>query len=405
MYWRSALKQKKVWREFFPAFIIVVNSLTWWALTYAIFSNAINNLSVSSAETLTLFGVHYIGVASFAILGSKFFPYARKIFLSLWIVTGIIISTLLVTIPNNSISANLIISFFFGVSVGAGLPSSLACFADATIVENRGFFGGVTYFFVGFVTILFVVFMLLASNILVVLMITIWRMIGLILFLFTFKDKKAEYVQNVPTYVHVLGKRELALYLVPWIMFCLVNWIEAPLLENLFGELHSLIGFIEVAIAGLFAFVGGIIADFSGRKRVIIIGFVILGLEYAVLSLFSGMLVSWYIYTAFDGVAWGMFASVFFMSLWGDLAGDYVKEKYYVAGGLPYLLASFLSILVKPYVEIIPLSMAFSLASFFLFLAVIPLMYAPETLPEKKIRERELRQYIEKAKKIREKYT
>jgi hypothetical protein len=32
-------------------------------------------------------------------------------------------------------------------------------------------------------------------------------------------------------------------------------------------------------------------------------------------------------------------------------------------------------------------------------------MYAPETLPEKKLRERELRGYIEKAKKIREKFT
>jgi len=46
----------------------------------------------------------------------------------------------------------------------------------------------------------------------------------------------------------------------------------------------------------------------------------------------------------------------------------------------------------------------FSFAAFFLFLAVIPLMYAPETLPEKLIRQKELRRYVEKAKKIREKY-
>jgi len=31
-------------------------------------------------------------------------------------------------------------------------------------------------------------------------------------------------------------------------------------------------------------------------------------------------------------------------------------------------------------------------------------MFAPETLPEKKIRERELKKYIEKAKKVKEKY-
>jgi F0F1-type ATP synthase membrane subunit b/b' len=51
-----------------------------------------------------------------------------------------------------------------------------------------------------------------------------------------------------------------------------------------------------------------------------------------------------------------------------------------------------------------PLSTAFSLASFFLFLAVVPLMYAPETLSEKKIRDKELRDYLEKAKKTKEKY-
>jgi hypothetical protein len=59
---------------------------------------------------------------------------------------------------------------------------------------------------------------------------------------------------------------------------------------------------------------------------------------------------------------------------------------------------------MAPYAEVIPLSTAFSLASFFLFLAVVPLMYAPETLPEKTLRERELKSYIEKAKKIKEKY-
>lgn len=405
MYWRSVLKQRNVWREFFPALFIVVNSLTWWALTYVIFSNAIDNLSISSAETLTLFGAHYLGVASSVVLGSRFFPSARKIFLSFWILTGTIMSILLVTIPNNYTSVNLLISFFFGVSVGAGLPSSLACFADATMVENRGFLGGITYCFVGLITMLLVAITLLVGNLIVVLMVyAIWRMTGLILFLFTFKDKKVEHVQNVPSYVHILRKRELVMYLGPWIMFCLTNWVETPLLENLFGELHSLIGFIEVAIAGLFALVGGITADFLGRKRVIIIGFVILGIEYAVLSFFSEMSVSWYVYTVLDGIAWGMFASVFFMTLWGDLAGDYVKEKYYAVGGLPYLLASFLSILVKPHVETIPLGTAFSLTSFFLFLAVIPLMYAPETLPEKKIREREVKQYIEKAKRIKEKY-
>jgi hypothetical protein len=99
-----------------------------------------------------------------------------------------------------------------------------------------------------------------------------------------------------------------------------------------------------------------------------------------------------------------MFASVFFMTLWGDLSETGQKEKYYVLGGLPYLLSSFLIVIVKPFVTEIETATAFSLASFFLFLAVLPLLYAPETLPEKRIKERELRNYVEKAKKTKEKY-
>jgi hypothetical protein len=59
---------------------------------------------------------------------------------------------------------------------------------------------------------------------------------------------------------------------------------------------------------------------------------------------------------------------------------------------------------VKPFLGKIETSTAFSIASFFLFIAVLPLIYAPETLPEKKIKERELRDYVEKAKKTKDKY-
>ncbi|HUK85621.1 MAG TPA: hypothetical protein VLU95_07150, partial [Candidatus Acidoferrum sp.] len=41
--------------------------------------------------------------------------------------------------------------------------------------------------------------------------------------------------------------------------------------------------------------------------------------------------------------------------------------------------------------------LAFSFASFFLFIAVIPLMVAPETLPEKVMKDQDLMSYAEKA--------
>jgi hypothetical protein len=43
-------------------------------------------------------------------------------------------------------------------------------------------------------------------------------------------------------------------------------------------------------------------------------------------------------------------------------------------------------------------------AAFFLFIAVFPLLYASETLPEKKIELRRLRSFAEEAQKARDKY-
>ncbi len=398
-------KSKIIWKEFLPAFIIVFNSLTWYTLTWAMFNSSINNLYVSVAETLVLFAVHFAGVASSAILGSIICPREREISFLLWMLAGAVMSALLTTVASNSTSINILISLFLGISIGVGLPSCLAYFADVTFVENRGIHGGITWSAVGFGILLLALLINTLNSVLAFLALAIWRGLGLITFFFSTKSKgKIQQTLNPSAYSSILRRKDMILYLIPWIMFCLVNFIEAPLLENLFGDFYIFVGFVEFALTGFFALIGGILADIVGRKRVIIAGFVMLGIEYAVLSLLPEFPISWYIYTILDGITWGMFASVFFMTLWGDLAGDYEKEKYYLVGGLPYILAGFLSILVKPYVEIIPLSMAFSLASFFLFLAVIPLMYAPETLPEKKIRERELRQYIEKAKKIREKH-
>jgi len=70
------------------------------------------------------------------------------------------------------------------------------------------------------------------------------------------------------------------------------------------------------------------------------------------------------------------------------------------------VISGFLRVTLGPFIaEVVPSYAILSFAAFFLFLAIFPLMYAPETLPENVFRERKLRGYIEKAKRIREKFT
>jgi len=128
-----------------------------------------------------------------------------------------------------------------------------------------------------------------------------------------------------------------------------------------------------------------------------------LGIGYALLGLFPTFILSWYLYVIVDGVAWGIFSLMFYLVIWTELAGNRTKEKYYLIGLVPFLIASYIQILFTPYAEHIEISAAFSLASFFLFIAVLPLLYAPETLPEKKMELKRLRKYVEAAKKTKEK--
>jgi MFS family permease len=225
---------------------------------------------------------------------------------------------------------------------------------------------------------------------------TIWRLFGGIGFLVLNRKHKKLGARKSPSYLELIRKREILLYLFPWMMFSIINFAEVPLLEKVFSD-FVFVQIVEYAIAGIVAVIGGVIADIAGRKRVVIAGFVMLGIEYAVMSVFFESPAILYLFLALDGATWGLLFSVFFMAIWGDLGENHEKEKYYALGGLPFLLTGFLSILIKLYASATSPTIAFSFASFFLFMAVIPLMYAPETLPEKAMKDRELKSYAEKA--------
>ena len=389
-------------KQLAPAVILVVNSMIWLAIT----NTVLTNLKLPPSETLLLNGLYYAGIALSAFIGAMFFPRQKENRLLLWMMFGVLTTISVTTFQSNQIGVNAFLSLFLGMSIGMGLPSSLAYFADTTAVENRGTYGGLIWLPVGFGVLTFAFAWYSLGVFWTLSILAIWRASGGALF---FGLSRLRGKQNLEakksSYGTILHRKDLMLYLIPWIMFSLVNFSEYPILGKVLPvDFQLMAGSIEFAISGVSAVIGGVLSDLFGRKRIVITGFVILGIEYAILSLFSGAQASWYVYTFCDGTAWGLFASVFFMTIWGDLAETAQKEKYYVIGGLPYLLAGFMAVVVQQFATDIQAVTAFSLESFFLFVAVLPLMYAPETLPEKKIKDRELRDYLEKAKRTKDKY-
>jgi MFS family permease len=397
-------------KDFLAVLIVVVSAFSWYFPLYVFFQNTLERSQVEFSILLTTLSIHYIGAIGSAFAGTALIKEfsSRSTFLCLWMIIGVVSSAMLIMLDTSNIAYLLLVSFILGVSLGLGFPSCLAYFGDYTFEENRGRLGGITFFASGLGMLLIGLLVSMFTFAIGVLIFTFWRGLGLILFLLVRPKQEVRQNMEEVSYKSVLTDRSLALYLVPWTMFCLINFLEIPMLRGganiLFGEnLTFLFPIAEFGIGGVVALIGGAFADSIGRKRVVIFGFMVLGIAYAVLGLFSNVNLSWYLLIVLDGIAWGIFSLIFYMVVWADLARARIKEKYYLIGVLPFLISTYMQIPFTPYAELIPISVAFSLASFFLFLAVLPLLYAPETLSEKEIEKKRLKNYLENAKKIKEK--
>jgi MFS family permease len=400
------LSDKIFQKEVAPVFLLLLNTFVWYLLTFSTLSYIITQNSFEN-QSLFLFAAYFLGIAAAAIAGSMFPHRLRSKLLNKWIFLGAFATLCLVLVSPSTLLVNLLIISFLGISIGLGLPSCLSYFAKKTKIEKRGLIAGAIWSTLGVMVLVLGLLISVLGTLEVIMLLVIWRLIGGFSFVFlTRKEIKFE-PQKSPGYFSLIRKREVLLFLLPWIIFNVINFTEGPMLKTFFGaSQYNLIEISEFVFIGIFAFIGGLLADMGGRKRVIIAGFVMLGIEYATLSVFSGLpnpIMLSYVFMAIDGITWGLFFSVFFTVVWGDLGENYEKEKFYALGGIPLLLTNFLSVLVAPYTKSIPLGTAFTVASFFLFVAVIPLMYAPETLPEKALKDRDLKSYIEKAKKVAQK--
>jgi len=106
-----------------------------------------------------------------------------------------------------------------------------------------------------------------------------------------------------------------------------------------------------------------------------------------------------------NGISWGILYVLFVVTIWGDISHGAPSDKFYALGVSPFFISKMLQLTINSQiVAAIPISAIFSFTALFLFLAVLPLIYAPETLPEKVIKQIELNSYLEHAQKVKEKY-
>lgn len=399
------LRIKHFGRQKAVAFILLFNTFSWYYLGRLIITKAGYAFTTGSYEN-TLLEVSYpISIIVSAVIGSVILRKSSKNrVLSGWIIAGMVASFLSVFPISSTLIGALSTTIALGASLGIGLPACLDYFKSSTPIGNRGKLGGITLF--GALVCVPLIYTLMSPADLWVAALTLvaWRSLALPFVLAAPKrEDQPEMAGLKSTSLRdVLQTRIFILYFAAWLMFSLVDFGSVIGTSNV-AQFGVLVRIVEPAFAGIATLIGGIVSDLVGRKKVLIFGFVSLGVAYAMVGLFSSFPAAWIFYFAVDGVALGLLWVLFMIVLWGDIAQER-SEKFYALGEIPFFLTEILSVLLVPYVAANPASSIFSFAALFLFLAVLPLLFAPETLPEKNIKERELKIYIAEAKKMEQKY-
>jgi MFS family permease len=385
--------------------IMVANAFIWYFLAFTALKELLGKLNESSITTNTLmvFGVNLGAIAFSGLLGSflvdKF--KKRKRFLFIWIAIGVAIS--LVPLGLNVLDINYltVISLIFGFYFGLGMPATMGYHSSLVGVEGRAKTGGLTFLIIGATSAIAGV--IISDNVIVTcLVLAFVRVIGLTFFHFMSGKEKQYSETSKVNFRNIIANKSFIFYFIPWLMITLINYMTLPILRADSSINYDSLSSSEYIIVALAAVLSGFVADRWGRKRLTIIGFVLLGIGYAVIGLtnntdytFLGLIT----YTVTDGIAWGIFNVLFLFTLWGDLAHDRNSDKFYFLGALPFLSSYVIQLVFGPVLSGIPIGTIFSFASVFLFLGVLPLIYAPETLPEKLMKDRDLKSYVENAKK------
>nr|ACD50075.1 cytoplasmic linker protein-related [uncultured crenarchaeote MCG] len=385
-----------------PSLFLLINSISWFSLTFFVVLDLAGpfdkKVEILSSSYFGVMFAYFAALIASAVIGATLFNSSMKKRKSLiaWISIGGLVCMVASALNPivGSINA-ILVSLSLGAMSGLGIPACLASFSENSKSKSRGRYGAVAFFAIQVLTAIFYFLMSWVSLPSKFLVLGAWRLIGG-LGLFSSVPVVAVENKRNSSLLNIIRDRTFFLYFLPWFLFCIVNFVEEPIIEVYFSSEWYQI--VTLLISSCTAFVGGVLCDFRGRKFSGILGFILLGLGYAFLSfpIFDPFL-SKILYLAFEGVAWGILYVTFIFVIWGDIAETKNREKYYLLGCMPFLLSNLISGMAR-YLEVLP-SSTFSLAALFLFLAVIPLLYAPETLSDKILKARELKNYIEKARK------
>jgi hypothetical protein len=301
----------------------------------------------------------------------------------------------------------IIYSIIGGVISGIGIANILAAFLSKTNFNNRGSTSGI---FISLIyTILFVFTILVNSLRELAIILVVLKIFSIFLSL---RIKEFKLVSESVEYIKTSYRIKFSFLLV-WGIFLISDILAATFLSffHSIGEIplqyYQILPITSQVLGLATILLGGVLMDIYGRKKMMMFSFAYLGANYALISFSQGAL---YYFTVIDGVAWGILTVLFLLVLWGDVCRPANRTIWIALSLCATVIATPTKIVVLHLLTpSIPanatfMTQLFPIASLFLFIAVVIILYLPETLPDKIIQKKELDDYINMAKKVKEKY-
>ena len=150
---------------------------------------------------------------------------------------------------------------------------------------------------------------------------------------------------------------------------------------------------LQVVGGSIGALLGGLMADFVGRRPSLVTGLILYGINSAISGLAQSYELFYLSYIGI-GLTWGIFLTLYLFVVWGDLANAETHLRMYSIGLVIYYSATGIGSLFGSQLSNIPLTVASIISCLLIFLSNIPLLFAPELL-QRDFRERiRLKSYI-----------
>jgi hypothetical protein len=199
-------------------------------------------------------------------------------------------------------------------------------------------------------------------------------------------------------------KRTILLYSLPWVLFSLIDVTLARYIDSGSATIISsnleIIILAQMAFSFLGAFLGGIIADFFGRKLSIILSITLYGLSMA----FFGLTQSFFFLIfsiSIEGLSWGILLTMYMFVIWGDLASKENYAKMYAMGLAIFYFAIGIGELLQTFQISISSIDSALIACSVIFMSNLPIALAPELLSKRSKDAQNLRDYVKRIRKLK----